>query len=121
MRLSELGLLGSVLLWAFCHPLQVEYRDLFLRRLGANAYYSLRYSVNIVWFGGNCALTALLFPTSAVLWQGSTEASCAASAATITFFVVLLLIPGSPVAVNSKIAHSRHDDNVTKPLHVLNQ
>ena len=112
MKSGEVGLLLSVLLWALVHPLQAEHRDLFIRKLGARGYLTSRYVLNLAWLGGNIVWSGLLYGDSERLWSGSTTASAAMHTFSVICLVAILLIPGSPVATNSKIAHCRHDDMV---------
>ena len=112
MKSGEVGLLLSVLLWALVHPLQAEHRDLFIRKLGAPGYLTSRYVLNLGWLGVNIVWSGRLYPDSERLWSGSTTASAAMHTVSLVCLVAILLIPGSPVAVNSKIAHCRHDDMV---------
>ena len=112
IKAGEVGLLVSVLLWGFVHPLQAEHRDLFIRKLGARGYLTSRYVLNLCWLGGNIGWSAALYDDSARLWDGSAGLSAALNAAATACLVAILLIPGSLVATNSKIAHSRHDDMI---------
>ena len=112
IKAGEVGLLVSVLLWGFVHPLQAEHHDLFIRKLGARGYLTSRYVLNLCWLGGNIGWSAALYDDSARLWDGSAGLSAALNAAATACLVAILLIPGSLVATNSKIAHSRHDDMI---------
>lgn len=107
-----MALLASSIVWAGQHALQAEHRNFFINLLGANGYLTSRYLLNLTWLGANTVFVGVLYSESPLLWHGSSTVSAVVVTIATTFLLAVLLIPGSPVSTNAKIAHSRHDDNL---------
>lgn len=109
------------LLWASQHMGQVELRTSFIKFCGsAEVYLSTRYLINLVWTAAVLILTGLYRADSPIMYTITTRTpSVAVMNVALWVLITLLFILGSPMGTNNKIAHGRHDTDVTgaTPIH----